>query len=134
MPPLKPVITPLKYVVGIDIAKSSFVACLGQLNLNQQLSFSKEVTFENTLSGFTALLTWVGKQQGPAVPRWFVVEATGVYYEELTYFLADHRQLLSVLLPNKVKHFARSTELKSKTDQLDARLLARLGLERALPA
>ena len=57
MPPVKPVSTPLKYVVGIDIAKSSFVACLGRLNLNQQLSFSKEVTFENTLSGFIALLT-----------------------------------------------------------------------------
>lgn len=38
------------------------------------------------------------------------------------------------MLPNKVKHFAQSTEQKSKTDQLDARLLCRLGLERALPA
>ena len=38
-----------------------------------------------------------------------------------------------MLLPNKVKHFAQSTGLKSKTDQLDARLLCRLGLERALP-
>ncbi|WP_170172664.1 transposase [Hymenobacter rigui] len=77
---------------------------------------------------------WVARQQAAAVPLWFVVEATGVYYEELAYFLADQQQLLSVLLPNKVKHFARSTELKSKTDQLDARLLCRLGLERALPA
>jgi len=135
MPSVKPVSTPpLKYVVGIDMAKSSFVACLGRLDLNQQLSFSKEVTFDNTLSGFTALLTWVGKHQGVAAPLWFVVEATGVYYEELAYFLTDNRQLLSVLLPNKVKHFARSTELKSKTDQLDARLLCRLGLERSLPA
>ena len=63
-----------------------------------------------------------------------MVEAAGVYYEELAYFLADNQQLLSVLLPNKVKHFARSTELKSKTDQLDARLLCRFGLERVLPA
>ena len=39
-----------------------------------------------------------------------------------------------MLLPNKVKHFAHSTELKSKTDQLDARLLCRLSLERILPA
>ena len=63
-----------------------------------------------------------------------MVEATGVYYEELAYFLADNQQLLRVLLPNKVKNFARSTELKSKTDQLDARLLCRFGLERVLPA
>ncbi|SMB92440.1 transposase IS116/IS110/IS902 family protein [Hymenobacter roseosalivarius DSM 11622] len=134
MPSVKPVSTPLKYVVGIAIAKSSFVACLGRLDLHQQLTFGKETTFENTPSGFVALLSWVARQQQAAVPLWFVVEATGVYYEELAYFLADKQQLLSVLLPNKVKHFARSTELKSKTDQLDARLLARLGLERSLPA
>ena len=69
-------------------------------------------------------------------PLWFVVEATGVYYEELASFVADQQQLLSVWLPNKVKHVARRTERKSKskTDQLDARLLCRLGLERALPA
>ncbi len=127
-------VVPLKYVVGIDMAKDSFVACLGYLEVSQQLHFGKEVTFDNTASGFAALLSWVAKQQASPVPRWFVVEATGVYYEELAYFLADNQQLLSVLLPNKVKHFARSTELKSKTDQLDARLLCRLGLERALPA
>ncbi len=134
MPSAKPVSTPLKYVVGIDIAKSSFVACLGRLDGNQQLVFGKETTFENTPSGFASLLSWVARQQEAAAPLWFVVEATGVYYEELAYFLADNQQLLSVLLPNKVKHFARSTELKSKTDQLDARLLCRLGLERLLPA
>lgn len=76
----------------------------------------------------------MARQQAIAIPLWFVVEATGVYYEELAYFLADNQQLLSVLLPNKVKHFARSTELKSKTDQLNARLLCRLGLKRTLPA
>ena len=130
----KPLVPPLKYVVGIDIAKSSFVACFGQVDGHQQVLFGKETTFENTLGGFASLLSWVARQQTAAVPLWFVVEATGVYYEELAYFLADQQQLLSVLLPNKVKHFARSTELKSKTDQLDARLLCRLGLERALPA
>ena len=67
-------------------------------------------------------------------PLWFVMEATGVYYEEPAYYLSAHQQALSVLLLNKVKHFARSTELKSKTDALDARLLCRLGLERQLPA
>ena len=135
MPAIKPASTPpLKYVVGINMARSSFVACLGRLDLSQQLSLSKEVTFDNTLSGFTALLAWVDKQQRTATPLWFVVEATGVYYKDLFYFLADNRQLMSVLLPNKVKHFARSTALKSKTDQLDARLLCRLDPERVLPA
>ncbi len=134
MAPLPSPTAPLKNVVGIDIAKDNFVACFGHSTLSQQLHFGKETTFDNTASGFAALLNWVTKQRASDSPLWFVVEATGVYYEELAYFLADNNQLLSVLLPNKVKHFARSTELKSKTDQLDARLLCRLGLERALPA
>jgi transposase len=125
---------PLKCVVGIDIAKDSFVACGGYSTLSQQLHFGKETTFANTESGFVALLSWAVKQHVSGSALWFVVEATGVHYEELAYFLANNQHLLSVLLPNKVKHFARSTELKSKTDQLDARLLCRLGLERALPA
>ena len=128
MTPLPSPTAPLKGVVGIDIAKDSFVACVGHATLSQQLHFGKETTFANSASGFVALLSWVVKQHLSGSPLWFVVEATGVYYEELAYFLADNQQLLSVLLPNKVKHFARSTELKSQTDQLDARLLCRLGL------
>jgi len=125
---------PLKYVEGIDIAKDTFVACFGHIDPSQHLAFGKETTFANTPAGFAALLVWTTKQQAVVAPQWFVVEATGVYYEELAYFLADNSLSLSVLLPNKVKHFAQSTEQKSKTDQLDARLLCRLGLERALPA
>jgi transposase len=129
-----PASTLLKYVVGIDIAKDSFVACFGSLDAQQRVRCGKPATFANDLPGFAALLRWVTVQRTGTAPLWFVVEATGVYYEALAYFLADQQQLLSVLLPNKVKHFAQSTEQKSKTDQLDARLLCRLGLERALPA
>lgn len=134
MPAVPSLTAPLKYVVGIDIAKDTFVACFGRIEPSQQLRFGKEATFDNTLAGFAALLAWSARQQAAAAPLWFVVEATGVYYEALAYFLSDNEQALSVLLPNKVKHFAQSTEQKSKTDQLDARLLCRLGLERALPA
>ena len=134
MPTLSSPAAPLKYVVGIDIAKDTFVACFGRIEVNQHLRFGKEATFDNTAAGFEALLAWTAKQRTSAAALWFVVEATGVYYENLAYFLADNGHALSVLLPNKVKHFAQSTEQKSKTDQLDARLLCRLGLERALPA
>ena len=110
------------------------MACFGRIDPSQSLSFGKETTFANTATGFAALLAWTAKQQVVAAPQWFVLEATGVYDEELAYFLADNAQALSGLLPNKGKQFAQSTEQKSKTDQPDARLLCRLGLERALPA
>lgn len=125
----------LKYVVGIDIAKATFAACLGSIDTTQRLRLGKVAVFTNDAAGFEALQRWVAAGQGePSCPLWYVVEATGVYYEELAYYLSARQQALSVLLPNKVKHFARSTEQKSKTDALDARLLCRLGLERQLPA
>ncbi len=129
---------PLKYVVGIANAKDAFMACFGRIDTHPYLTFGKETTFVNTPAGFAALLVWTAKQQVVAAPQWVVREAMGVYYEELAYFLADNARTLSVLLPNKVKHFAQSTEQKSKMDRLDARLLCRLlcrlGLTRALPA
>ena len=78
MAPLPSPTAPLKCVVGIDIAKNSFVACVGHATLNQQLHFGKELTFANSASGFVALLSWVDKQHLSDSPLWFVVEATGV--------------------------------------------------------
>ncbi|MGY2132023.1 IS110 family RNA-guided transposase [Hymenobacter sp. HD11105] len=138
MPAVTPVALPpvvLKYVVGIDIAKATFAACLGSIDATQRLRLGKVAEFANDAAGFEALQGWVAASQAEAErPLWYVVEATGVYYEELAYYLSARQQALSVLLPNKVKHFAGSTEQKSKTDALDARLLCRLGLERQLPA
>ncbi|QQS72434.1 MAG: transposase [Flavobacteriales bacterium] len=37
---------------------------------------------------------------------------------------------MHVVLPNKFKHFAASLNSKSKTDAIDAKLLARFGVER----
>ena len=68
MPAVKPSIVPLKYVVVIDIAKNSFVACLGYLEVSQQLHFDKEATFDNTASGFSDLLRWVAKYKAADSP------------------------------------------------------------------
>jgi len=66
------------------------------------------------------------------IPVWFVVEATGVYYENLAYFLAENNYSVAVILPNKTKNFFKTLENKSKTDSLDAAGLTQFGLEKAL--
>lgn len=126
---------PLKYVVGIDLAKDTFVACLGSIDAAQRVHVAgKLAEFANDAAGFAALHRWVVTGQRQAgLPVSYVLEATGCYYEELAYYLDAQQLTVSVLLPQKVRHFALSTEVKSKTDALDARLLCRLGLERALP-
>jgi len=55
-------------VVGIDIAKDTFVACFGRIEPTQHLFFSKEVTFANSLAGFADLLTWTTKQLPATAP------------------------------------------------------------------
>jgi transposase len=61
------------------------------------------------------------------------MEATGVYYENLAYYLKDKGYRVTVLLPNKVKAFAKSLEGRSKTDVIDAKTMAQMALERTLP-
>lgn len=120
----------LKQSIGIDVAKDNLVCCIGQLEPNEQYSFSKTKTFNNDVKGFSQLIQWVAPLRGNDVV--FVMEATGVYYENLAYWLDSQGEKLSVLLPNKVKHFAKSLNLKTKTDGVDAQMLSRLGLERKL--
>lgn len=120
--------------VGIDIAKLSFTACVCKLSPSSGLCFSQVATFDNSTRGFNQLLKWSRKQTNPALPVSFVMEATGIYYEPLAYHLHKLKQAVSVVLPNKVKHFGKSLNVKSKTDRIDARVIAQMGAERQLPA
>ena len=71
-----------KYVVGIDVAKDTFVAFFGRIEPSQRIRFSKQTTFKNTSAGFGALLGWAMKQCPTVVHLWRIAESTGVYYEE----------------------------------------------------
>lgn len=125
--------TILRQSVGIDIAKLSFTACICQSYDDNNLKFSEVLKFENSKQGFNQLLKWVRKQVGLQPPVCFVMEATGIYYEPLAYHLIKLRQSVSVVLPNKVKYYGKSLNIKSKTDVIDARVIAQMGAERALP-
>lgn len=65
---------------------------------------------------------------------WFVMEATGVYYENLAFFLSEKKQNIAVILQNKAKNFIRTLDIKSKTDLIDATSLTQFGLEKQLKA
>ena len=118
--------------VGIDIAKKSFTACVCKLSPQSGPCFSQVASFENSTRGYNQLLKWSRKQTTPALPVSFVMEATGIYYEPLAYHLHKLKQPVSGVLPNKVRHFGKSLNVKSKTDRTDARAIAQLGAERQL--
>ena len=123
----------LKQAVGIDISKDELVCAIGQMDHTQMISWGPGRRFANTTSGFKKLLSWArSNRQSDEHPLWFVMEATGVYYESLAYFLSAVQAQVCVLLPNKIRYFAKSLELKSKTDPIDAEVLVKIGLERKL--
>lgn len=105
-------------VLGIDIAKLKFNICL--LNLNGKL---KHKVFPNTEAGFQQLSAWLIKHKMERVHA--CLEATGAYGEALALYLhkADHQ--VSVINPAAIKAFAASRLSRTKTDRVDAELLAR---------
>ena len=123
----------IKQVIGIDVSKDTFHVCLGTIDESQGVRTLSQSVFTNNAKGFTLLSGWKEKHCLPDVPLWYVMEATGVYYENLAYFLSQSNENLSVLLPSKSKYFAKSLDIKTKTDRVDAAMLCRIGLERVLP-
>jgi len=132
----------IKKVIGVDISKESFTIRFGTLDHQLNQSISKPFKFSNDPKGFNQLLKTMGKVHyfnsedlsSRDIPVWFVMEATGVYYENLAYFLAKNKFSLSVVLANKVKSFSKTLDNKSKTDNLDAAVQTQFGLEKTLKA
>jgi transposase len=89
-------------------------------------------TFPNTNNGFQALLEWVKKNMVAEVAVRFVMEATGVYHEQFAYFLDEHKEELTIVLPNKISNYMRTLEIKTITDKTASEAIARFGLERKL--
>jgi transposase len=131
--PVKAIKTvPIRQSVGIDVAKKDLKVCFSQEFVGRQIKVIGTRTFLNTTAGFAALLAWIKQKSDPSLPFSLTLEATGVYYENLAYFFHEKSFSVHVVLPNVAKLFIKSHNVKSKTDGLDAQMLALLGLERAL--
>jgi len=122
----------LRQNVGIDIAKDTFAAAFTALLKGQVIKHIGTKEFKNNTKGFEEFFKWNEKLQVDNLEVSFTMEATGVYYESLAYYLFDKEVSIHVLLPNKVKKFAESLNIKSKTDKIDSKILGRIGAERVL--
>ena len=124
----------VKQNVGVDISKDDFKVCYcGKTATIETVKLGSK-TFINNEKGFVALLEWVcqkNKSDAEQLPT-FTLEATGVYYEGLAYFLIENGYTVYVVLPNQSKKYGQSLGVRSKTDKIDAQILAQMGLERYL--
>jgi len=126
-----------KQIIGIDVSKDTLHACFGSYDTDNKKFFTKIKEFRNNKEGFKKLLNWSDVQTNKRKDNQntsviFVCEATGVYHKNLLYFLTSQNRLVSVILPNKAKAFSRTTNIKSKTDRIDSRMLTEFGLEKEL--
>lgn len=122
----------IKQNVGVDISKDSFKVCFYQLLDNHQKRIKASRGFKNTLSGFKEFEKWTGKKREAAKDVHITLEATGVYHENLVYFLHKSGHSVHLLLANQAKAYAKSLNLRSKTDKVDAKMLGQMGIERDL--
>jgi transposase len=121
--------TLLKYSVGIDISQKDFSACISGIDSEQKVKIKATRKFANTGQGFQDLLVWVDKHRSEAIAVVFMLEATGVYYENLAWYLFDRERVVIVVVPSKAKKYFQSLGQKSKNDKIDSQALARMGAE-----
>ena len=108
-------------VLGVDIAKLKFDVCLIKEN-----GKAKHKVFANTKHGFEQLAVWLSSHEIAGLH--VCLEATGSYGEALALYLFDADFIVSVVNPAQVKAFAASRLTRTKTDKVDAELIARFCL------
>lgn len=105
------------HTLGIDLAKHSF-----DVTLLREGGDRRHTQFPNTPAGFTQLQDWLRAQHIDRVHA--CMEATNVYWEALAAFLADASHIVSVVNPARIKGFAQSQMMRTKTDKQDSRIIA----------
>lgn len=107
----------MKHILGIDVAKAKLDVALRLSNGK----FRCKVV-ENSPQGFETLSDWLARHEVSELH--VCLEATGTYWEAVAEFLADTKHTVSVVNPAQVKAFGAASLVRTKTDQVDARLIA----------
>lgn len=103
-------------VLGIDVSKADFHACL--LAGAEQRAKS----FPNNAKGYGQLRRWLRNREASQVHA--CMEATGGYWLKLATSLFEHGLTVSVVNPARTMLFARSQLRRTKTDAVDAEMIA----------
>jgi transposase len=107
----------MTYILGIDVSKLKLDVAL---RLPDGKIRSK--VLDNRPEGFEALLAFL--QQQEVVHLHACLEATGTYWEAVAEFLVDRGVTVSVVNPAQIKAFGAARLRRTKTDKVDAKLIA----------
>ena len=104
-------------ILGLDFGKRELHAVL----LQGDRTTSKIVT--NSPTGIAQLKTWLKNRKAAEVH--VCLEATGGWSEDVAEALHDAGLTVSLVNPSRIKAFAQSELLRTKTDRVDAAMIAR---------
>lgn len=111
-----------KLCCGIDVSLNTLDVCY-QNNLGELF----HLQVGNNNAGFKKVFEHTGPQYH------FVMEATGVYYIRLAFFLHSHACALSVVNALSIKRFIQMHGERNKSDKKDARWICRFAIEQQPP-
>ncbi|NPE56440.1 IS110 family transposase, partial [Dickeya dadantii] len=113
------------YYVGIDISKRVVDVCLLADGIKGKRKTKTLPQWPPT--PFQALAEWLTRQKCEPSQAHIIMEATGVYHEHLAYGLHQSGIAVSVINPHRLREFARGMGILTKTDKVDAYVLACYG-------
>lgn len=102
-------------LVGIDVSKDSLAICHLAEEKMQHLEM------QNNRTGFKQLVKQCGTES------LYVMEATGIYYLQLAYYLYEQGALVIVVNPVVIKRYIQMHLGKGKSDKKDAQWIRRYG-------
>lgn len=108
--------------LGIDVAKAK-LDCYLLTQIAPLKGKAKVVT--DTAKGLADLLVWLTKNHIPHDQLHVSMEATGVYHELAATLLHDAGACVSIANPAQVKHFGQGLAIRTKTDGVDSKVIAR---------
>jgi transposase len=107
----------LKEILGLDVSKGDVHAAL----LVGDRSWSK--SFPNSARGIIQIAAWLRNRKVGRVHA--CMESTGGYEQVIAQGLHERGHVVSIVNPSQIKAFAQSELLRTKTDAVDAALIAR---------
>jgi transposase len=113
-----------KIILGCDLSKDKTdIASIEKQNKNKVVS---EKTYSNSIKGFRNII----KPYSSMTDKLHIVlEATGNYHIKFTDFLESKNIIFSIVNPLIIKRFAQMKMIRLKTDKVDAKVIAKYGIE-----
>ncbi|ESA33602.1 transposase is116 is110 is902 family protein [Leptolyngbya sp. Heron Island J] len=110
--------------LGIDVGKHKLYAAL----LLRADKKPKRKTVSNDASGHQALVNWLAYHQVERVHA--CVEATSTYAHPVARTLHEQGHVVTIANPKQIKAYGESLLVRTKTDRVDASLIAQFCFER----